>query len=78
MVPSNGVMFTMFMRRVHITPPSCGIHNFWSAHFLKAQISQAMMMFAEMSEAMAVYFSVDGKLTQYIVILTYSVFFVIL
>lgn len=57
-MPSDGVVFTTFKRRVHMNAPP---HNFRSGNFLKAQNSRVVMA-SELAVAIEIHFSVDGKL----------------
>ncbi len=53
MMPSNGVLFTVFTRGYHINTPFCRIHDILSQIYVKGQSSQVLtclQTFSEMAE----------------------------
>ncbi len=58
MVPSNGVMFTVFTRKDHMNAPSSRIHDVGRPIYQKAQSSQVemcLLTFSEMAEPVLVF-----------------------
>lgn len=49
LVPSNELVFTAFMRRVHMNTPSCEIHDFRSGKFSESSEFTRYDVFAVIS-----------------------------